>query len=543
VILTPVIRHIAGWVLIAAVIFQASFFTLPQSTAAQAPGVGNVPSFDLWNNLVTYVKDTALKQVALNIVGGILKRLTQSIVDWIENGFEGSPSFVEDPAGFFVNIADEEIGEFLFGSELGFLCQPFQLQIRLGINFNRRRSFRRNSRCTISDIIRNVDNFTQDVQNWDQFIAISGNPANNPTGAYALANGELDARISGRRASLTAELNFGSGFLSWRKCKRYETQGGGSPVTGAVTTTSGGITASGAVTPASVRPKCAEYGGIETPGSVIVGQLNSRLAADANQIGLADDINEIVGALMNQVVTQIFKAGGSLLGSGSRSRGSQLADVDTTTAQLLAVRDNAQTALENRSENTSAAFGNAVNRQNLSLRQPARQSSTYGASTANFAVNGNTDGSFSGYNQVAIAGASTLPWWEVELSATGPYFVEEVKVWRRTNDSAVNTLGVIEVVLYNKDASGALQVVSRTGRVTVAEDTPVPLTISVNQAGQYLRIERVDQGNRYLQLAEVEVYGYATSTRPTNTGQTFNSIPGAQIQGTEANPINLQPTP
>ncbi|MES2006571.1 MAG: hypothetical protein V4436_00515, partial [Patescibacteria group bacterium] len=62
-----------------------------------------------------------------------IQSITQSIVEWINSGFSGQPSFVQNYEEFFTDVADRAAGEFIEGSGLAFLCSPFQLQVKIAI--------------------------------------------------------------------------------------------------------------------------------------------------------------------------------------------------------------------------------------------------------------------------------------------------------------------------------------------------------------------------------------------------------------------------
>ena len=47
-----------------------------------------------------------------------IQQMTVSIVNWINSGFNGKPSFVQNYQQFFNNVADQAAGEFIRGSSL-----------------------------------------------------------------------------------------------------------------------------------------------------------------------------------------------------------------------------------------------------------------------------------------------------------------------------------------------------------------------------------------------------------------------------------------
>ena len=54
-----------------------------------------------------------LDPLAVRIARTILKRMTASIVQWINSGYQGSPSYLTNPNKFFADIAKEETNIFI----------------------------------------------------------------------------------------------------------------------------------------------------------------------------------------------------------------------------------------------------------------------------------------------------------------------------------------------------------------------------------------------------------------------------------------------
>ena len=100
---------------------------------------------------------------------------------------------------------------------------------------------------------------------------------NNPYRNFLVASSELDARIAAARAREVKLLEFGDGFLSFEQC----------------------------ITDQFGKQRCS----IVTPGKVIQEQLDHTLGTNLRQLELADEINEIIGALITQLVNKVFTGG------------------------------------------------------------------------------------------------------------------------------------------------------------------------------------------------------------------------------------------
>lgn len=261
------------------IFFAFGLLCVPHQARAQA----FVPVFDSQNfieNSITAANTTSLTQKELVSDGVfymaarlVIQNITDSIVRWINSGFKGSPAFITNPDEFFTDVADQVAGNYIAGTELDFLCSPFQLEIRAALNFNY--SSKHKIVCRLTDAIKNVQDFAKFTSGdfsqggWDGWFSMTQNPGNNPYGAYTAAQGELSLRITTAQGRELSVAGWGNGFLSWKD----------------------------------------DNGNIQTPGSVINNQLEQVLGSGVRQLELADEFNEIVGALMGQFVQQVLIGG------------------------------------------------------------------------------------------------------------------------------------------------------------------------------------------------------------------------------------------
>lgn len=257
-------------------LLTTGLFGVAKPAHAQFGGGGlMVPVNDITNNS----KEWGLDQAAWIAAKMLIESISDSLVDWINSGFEGNPGFIQNPGKFFTGVADQVAGNFIAGSELGFLCEPFRLDIRFALSFNYTASFDRKIGCTLSDVLQNAQNFTDFTQGdfskggWSGWLSVSQNSQNNPYGAYIQSEGELSARISGSKNIELLKLDWGKGFLSMQD----------------------------------------ENGNIQTPGTLIENQLALSLGSDVRQLELADEFNEILMALGGQLIGQVFTSGSGLV--------------------------------------------------------------------------------------------------------------------------------------------------------------------------------------------------------------------------------------
>src|SRR3989344_1926652 len=217
------------------------------------------------------------------IAKAVLQQITSSIVNWINSGFNGKPSFVTNFNQFFTNVGDQAAGEFIRGTGLSFLCSPFQLKIRIALA----QSYaRRNAQsCTLTSVIKNVDKFMSgsfSQGGWGGMLQFTTIPTNNPFGAFAYAQAGLQTAQSNALGIKQQDYIIGKGFLSSQKevCKGVD------PV-------------SGQKTGCTMVPV--------TPGSTIADALNKSLGAGQDQLGLAKSFDEIVNALLTQLMVKTLQ--------------------------------------------------------------------------------------------------------------------------------------------------------------------------------------------------------------------------------------------
>jgi hypothetical protein len=260
---------------------------VPQTNKLSAllPSGQKVPTDDVKSNFKKFTLDA----IVVDMSKTTLNALTESIVNWINRGFNGNPAFVDDFGGFLREVADRETAYFIEGSPLELLCSPWKLQIQIALSIPT--GYRKEIACTLSDIVANMDEFINgdfSQGGWGGWLALTTRPNNNPYGIYLSASSELDSRIAAQQGIDTTKLNWAKGFLSKEVCEE--------------TPLKDGETGPG-------RPQNCK---IVTPGSVIEDQLANILGSSVRQLELADDFNEIVNALIGYLTRQVLVDRGGL---------------------------------------------------------------------------------------------------------------------------------------------------------------------------------------------------------------------------------------
>ncbi|MFH1325913.1 MAG: hypothetical protein ABIH48_00395, partial [Candidatus Falkowbacteria bacterium] len=198
------------------------------------------------------------------------------------------------------------------------LCSPFRLPILASLEFAYSRPSMARFQCTLDVAAenwqKNWDDFQADYLNGgvERFLSISTNAQNNPYGAYLLALDEAESRRADVQEKGKLEVSWGSGFVSMKEC-----QGGKSQGDFCIDVCDNSVGNYGdddddwslcheecMADNMSSSELCGMSGGKEqttTPGAVIQDRLTKALGMDLETLGLADEINEIISALINQL--------------------------------------------------------------------------------------------------------------------------------------------------------------------------------------------------------------------------------------------------
>ncbi len=235
----------------------------------------------------------------------VLHSLTQEMVSWIRTGqFDGGPLFTTDLVGTLFNAADNAAGHFLaqYRSEEWYqlLCSPFRPQIYLALGRGRVPYIER-ARCTVTDIVSNLENFYTDFSNggWAAWFSTI-EPQNNPYGLYLTSLEEKERRE--REVTFDIRQNFlaGAGFIGLKKC-----------APGAE------LTELNPQNPTPGKKFCTKYITV-TPGKVVEDQLIQSLGKDIEKLAIADELNEIIMATFDKLLSWLVSggsSGGGLLGA------------------------------------------------------------------------------------------------------------------------------------------------------------------------------------------------------------------------------------
>jgi len=232
------------------------------------------------------IKEWTLDSVGWALAKAALSAGIRSTARWISSGFQGAPLFVTDPSAFLLSIADEKAGEILYGSHLSFLCSPINVQVVLNLYYQSIRN-RNPLRCTISGAAANVERFvngTFSSGGWPSWLDVSVSPVNSSMGSALAGQIALVSNIGIAQQERQRQWSALGGFLDSEECT---------------------------VGPDGVE-KCVKV----SPGKVIADTMSFGVQVGDRSLIEADEINEVIGALMGQMVMAGFKGAQGLFGLG-----------------------------------------------------------------------------------------------------------------------------------------------------------------------------------------------------------------------------------
>lgn len=249
--------------------------------------------------VTSLVAKETLDGIAWQIAKQMVSNMTKSLVNWINSGFEGSPAFITDLNGMLLDALDSVAGEYIksLGGIGEFICSPFKLDVQaaLSINYAQAKSGLPSGptapSCKLSDITNNIQNFLTGISDGGaaDWFQISSSPQNTPYGAYLEAEAKLKIRLQNEAGQQITVADWGQGFLSKKICESVEGSSG--------------------------KKDCV----ISTPGKVISEALTFQLSTGPRSLIEADEVNEVIGALINQLTLKAMQGINGLLGLGGNS--------------------------------------------------------------------------------------------------------------------------------------------------------------------------------------------------------------------------------
>ncbi len=213
-------------------------------------------------------------------VNAMIQYLTTSTIAWINSGFKGNPVFLTNSQNFFKSLADQEAGGFIqqiVGQTTGInVCQPFRIQVGIGLAQQYGSSFAQRSQCSLTQAEQNINGFVNG--NWSQggmnsWINLTQNQQNNPYGIQLMSNNELYSRIAVKNNVATFDLGLNKGWLNFQVCSNPSGK-------------------------TDVEKDCHTT----TPGGVIADEFSKTTGMSKTRLTMANSFDQVVTALVNELI-------------------------------------------------------------------------------------------------------------------------------------------------------------------------------------------------------------------------------------------------
>lgn len=254
-------------------LFPGGLLLKPKTAEAVVVPVGDLVNFEF--HAFGQLKEQGLDAVVWALGRETVNALIARTLEWINTGFDGNPAFVQNPLSFVRGIQDETAINFFNQKQLELSNTPFGDAVVSSLIHQYANSYDGTS--------YDLDSYTGSRANseaflsgefskggWDAWFATARNPQNTFLGSYVEGIGEREAETNKRLASEFEKLRWGDGFQS--------------------------------VEDAS--------GNILTPGSIIKSQLEDVLGSGLRSLENADELSELIGALVGTLTNNILSGDG-----------------------------------------------------------------------------------------------------------------------------------------------------------------------------------------------------------------------------------------
>lgn len=249
---------------------------------------------ELLNDTETTAESTAeivFKECVLDPIIWVAKNmfidfLTQVLLDWIREGFDGAEVYLRDSNVYFRALANLAFSTFVTELDLqDWLCAPFAITVSdtmRVLSSSRHYGDFGDAKCSLEDVFGNLSNasagYSSMVDNGDIMFTGGGisvamtlmTDSNNAYGSLFTAQAEAASRMGNVVGSEAKQLDYGNGYFP----KRCEDD-------------------------ALSRSICA-------PGQLVAQQIDDWLGGGLGQLEVADEVSEILSAIIGGLVNHIF---------------------------------------------------------------------------------------------------------------------------------------------------------------------------------------------------------------------------------------------
>ena len=264
-------------VLIIGIVVPTSFAVVPRQAEAIIPPAPSiqVPVADTFNFPFYFFeanKEAVFDGILFVAMKTIINEMTSGVLDWINSGFDGEPAFVVNETEFISRVSTQIFGDIYNETLTKYDLAPFVGVLTNSLITEYSEGYS-DKKYTLDQDVEDVDAFLAgdfSKGGWSGWYSLTQKPENNIFGARQQTKQEYQERVAAAQDLVTNDLNRNSGFFSQRDSS----------------------------------------GNIITPGSVIESQLENVLGSGVRQLELADEFNELIGALIGTLTNRVFSSSG-----------------------------------------------------------------------------------------------------------------------------------------------------------------------------------------------------------------------------------------
>ncbi len=259
-----------------------------------------------------------LDAFAYKVAQCILSQLTNNIVSWIKGGFNGSPKFAVDTRRLFEDIAEGVSADFVRQVKGLGVCKftpTFVDDLTNSIDRSNKSKRQLPIKCPFPEQVVKASQFYNDLStfSWEGMQAALED-SGNPFGVRLVTSQELESRQAEAKAAEDQKKSWSGGFADI-----IDTENCAFP---------------SEIYDEMQKPDISSqqrahyertYCPTTTPGKLVGDQLTKTIGAEQDRLGLADNMNKIISALIGQLTKEsikgIFKAVNNADGGGGSGGG------------------------------------------------------------------------------------------------------------------------------------------------------------------------------------------------------------------------------
>ncbi|GEM_PF-2732651 len=175
-----------------------------------------------FDSCINAIKDTAFKVALAKLKKRLLDRMTDDIIGWI-NG-NGDPKFITNFGDFLEDAAQAAVGDTARALGLAELCTPFKYRVPQLLT--KVPEFSESVRCTLDDIVENVEGFYNDFEQggWLAYTEL-WKPNNNPFGIFLKTHDQILKETAKKEDEARAAATIGGGYTPVYQCVEWTLSG------------------------------------------------------------------------------------------------------------------------------------------------------------------------------------------------------------------------------------------------------------------------------------------------------------------------------